>query len=282
MLNLNNKTKNITLSSLVTTLLLITSKFFFIAQVNADEINSESLLLHSVSYGSFKNQLNDEKRTQIIQANKLIEISKPPNNKANFKTRNEILNNHSALLNKSSKQETIQKSSRDYYADFSIYGATSFLIDDFDDDGFYQTFSIVFDADMYSYAQNPLSEVYAVLYISKNGKPWEHYFTTDSFLIEGESDLDEYEVITTFMSGYSTDYYDVLIDLHQVGYSDIVASYSSDDSNALYALPIESENYDQSYIEVVEVYGGGSFSFIALFITLIFSVLRFRAKQSSK
>jgi len=116
------------------------------------------------------------------------------------------------------------------------------------------------------YAQYPL------LYLRKNGGPWTHYFTTDSFLIEGDSDADEYEVITTFLSGYEADYYDVLIDLYQAGYENVVASYSSADSNALYALSLESADYDEPYneeaIEVVEINGGASYWLILLIISI--------------
>ena len=130
---------------------------------------------------------------------------------------------------------------------------------------------------------NQFGEVYALLYISKNGGPWAHYFTTDNFIIEGDTDLDEYEVITTFLSGYSSDYYDVLIDLYQVGYNDSVASYSSDDSNALYALSLESadfdvpyiETYSETYIEVIDN-SGGSFSFVTLLIIFISFVFRLK------
>ena len=104
------------------------------------------------------------------------------------------------------------------------------------------------------------------MYISKNGEHWTHYFTTNNFIIEGDTDLDEYEVITTFLAGYSSDHYDVLIDLYQVGYSDIVATYSSNDSNALYALPLESADYDEPYIEVVAVSEGGSMAIIILLL----------------
>jgi hypothetical protein len=146
------------------------------------------------------------------------------------------------------------------------------LYEDYDGDGYYQTFSVTFDADIYSYTENQFGEVYALLYLSKNGGPWTHYFTTDDFLIEGDTDLDEYEVITTFVSGYSSDHYDVLIDLYQVGYSDIVASLSSDDSDALYALPIESAEYDEPYIEVVEVVevtAGSMYWLILMLLTIL-------------
>lgn len=260
-------------------LLLTFTSILLSTQANANDVEDSALPSYSVSQGSFKNNFNDELRHQIIDVNRFTNTPDQLNNKATSKTREEIQNNNSVLMNKSSKNKMLQNRSSYYDADFTIYAATSFLLDDFDNDGFYQTFSVVFDADIYSYTQHQLGEVYALLYLSKNGKPWKHYYTTDTFLIEGESDLDEYEVITTFLSGYSTDYYDVLIDLYQVGYPDIVATYSSDDSNALYALPLESNNYDDTYIEVVEIYGGGSFSFITLLMIITLSFFRLRAKH---
>jgi len=223
----------------------------------------------SISYGELSKNLTTDDRLAITQENKATLIVDQYIGKATGKTRAEILNNKK---NKISKTSTLTRSkSYSNYDEFAIYGATTYLQDDYDSDGFYQTFSVSFDADIYSYTPSQLGEVYALLYISKNGGPWTHYYTTDNFLIEGETDLDEYEVITTFLSGYSADHYDILIDLYQAGYSDIVASYSSNDSNALYALSLESADYDEPYIEVSH---GGSFSLIIILLFLITYFLR--------
>lgn len=156
-----------------------------------------------------------------------------------------------------------------YHHSFSIYNAESYLLDDYDGDGYYQTFSVIFDADLHSTYSDDIAEVYAQMYLSKNGGPWIYYYTTDSFIIEGDSDLDEYEVITTLHQGYDSDTYDVLIDLYEVGFEELVASYSSDDNNALYALPLESSEIDIEY--VVEVYDhyAGSTSVLFLILALV-------------
>lgn len=229
---------------------------------------------YSVSQGMAKKDLNEQQRQTIIEVNKQSQVPDQLNGKATTKTREVMLASQHKIIKSAKNSSTAQHESQlnlnkltlnhDYYADFIIYGATSFLQEDYDGDGFYQTFSITFDADIYSSAQ--FGEVYALLYISKNGEPWTHYFTTNNFIIEGDTDLDEYEVITTFLAGYSSDHYDVLIDLYQVGYSDIVATYSSNDSNALYALPLESADYDEPYIEVVAVSEGGSMAIIILLL----------------
>ncbi len=266
MLLTNNTTKTVNSNSFRKLFLLITLSAFSFIQATASELNTSQ---HTVSQGVLKKSINEKQRQHIIEANKLIEKSDQLSGKATAKTRETIINDLNKLVLKSKSSNTIQKTNSTYYADFSIYSAVSFLHDDYDDDGFYQTFSVTFDADIYSYTDNPYGEVYALLYLSKNGGPWTHYYTTDTFIIEGESDLDEYEVISTFMSGYTTDHYDVLIDLYQVGYSDVVASLSSDDTDALYALPIESAEYDEYYIEEVEIHHGGGIFWLILPLLMV-------------
>jgi hypothetical protein len=246
----------------------------------------------SISVGVLSKNLTTDLRLTIAKENTTASIVDQNIGKATGKTRADIINSNvnsnklSIPPSKSLSKGKVLAQSRSHnnYPDFAIYGATTLLQDDYDSDGFYQTFSVSFDADIVSYTHNQLGEVYALLYISNNGGPWTHYYTTDDFIIEGETDLDEYEVITTFLSGYSTDHYDILIDLYQVGYSDIVASYSSDDSNALYALSLESADYDEPYeapyIEVVEISHGGSFSIVILLLFLL--IYFFRTMTSIK
>lgn len=164
--------------------------------------------------------------------------------------------------------------------DFTIYNGFSELFDDFDSDGFYQTFSVTFDADVETYGDHEDAYVYAEIYLSRNGGPWEHFHTTDDFVIYGTSADDAYEVLTNLETGYPSDYYDVAIDLYEVGYSGIVASYSSDDTNNLYALTLESDNYDQvEYDEHVHVHAGST-EFIVLAILLL--LLAYRDLSSLK
>ncbi len=266
----NNNTRTTTSISPIKWLLLATINLLVITQATASEFTANKLNVnelntkqYSISQGGLKKELNNQRHNNVIEAAKLTETPDQLSGRATSKTRELVLSNQNKLINKAKKRGLSRSNSRDYSADFAIYGATSLLQDDYDGDGFYQTFSVIFDADIYSYTENKLGEVYALLYIRKNGGPWTHYFTTDTFIIEGDTDIDEYEVITTFLSGYSSDHYDVLIDLYQEGYSELVATYSSDDSNALYALTLESADYDEPYIEpyieVIEVRGGSIF-----------------------
>ncbi|QQX79077.1 choice-of-anchor H family protein [Shewanella sp. KX20019] len=159
------------------------------------------------------------------------------------------------------------------YRDFYIYDAYSRLFVDNDADGFYQTFSVTFDADVNGIYINERADVFAELYLSRNGGPWEHYYTTDVFSIFGDATDDDFVVLTTLDVGFSTDHYDVLIDLYEFGYGDIVATVSSNEFDSLYALPLESANWDSGYIEHEDDYAG-SFSLWALFTLSLAALLR--------
>ena len=169
-----------------------------------------------------------------------------------------------------------KRNARGSFHHFDIFQAQSYLIKDQDHDGYYQEFTVTFDADVNSFE----ADVYAELYLSKNGGPWRHYYTTDVFTIFGDSNQDEYEVFTRLVDGYNPDEYDVLIDLYEVGYSDIVASFSADDTNNLYALPLESV-YNDSYHGAdngnyyASSHGhGGSLSLFGLVIILVTGIYR--------
>ena len=250
-------------ASYIFSALLIISAVFLISQVNASELETTH---SSISYGVLSQAINDDMRLNITKKSDAFLVSDQTTGKATGKTRDEIQKIKQTMAKTS---PLVQPMSRSYAPEFTIYNAFTTLQDDFDRDGYYQTFSVVFDADIHSYDSNDISEVYALLYLSENGGPWFHYYTTDDFIIHSNSDLDEYEVITTFMEGYHPGYYDVLIDLYQVGNTNIVASYSSDDSQALYGLPLESADYDRVYVESVYIHHGGSLSTLSLIMLFL-------------
>jgi hypothetical protein len=177
-----------------------------------------------------------------------------------------------ALLRTSALNQDIEYDAGSYHS-FAIYSAYSELILDIDEDGYYQRFSVTFDADILSSMANEQAIVYANLYLSRNGGPWVLYFSSDDFVITGEDSEDEFEVVTHLDSGYVADYYDVLIDLYEVGFSAVVATYSANNTNALYALPLESSDYDPEYI-AVEYYdehsGGSSWLLFAALLALVY------------
>ncbi|MGL5390186.1 MAG: choice-of-anchor H family protein, partial [Shewanella sp.] len=148
-----------------------------------------------------------------------------------------------------------QASEAALYHTFSIDSARSRLFEDADRDGFYRTFSVTFDVDVSGTYLNERADVFAELYLSRDGGPWVRYYTTEVFSIYGNANQDEYEVLTTLYNSYATDHYDVLIDVYEVGYSDVVASISADEVDSLYALPLESRDRDQ-HDDVIIIEGG--------------------------
>lgn len=251
-------------------------------------IVSTAAFADTTSVGNMKNQWQQQQALAAIQQLKNSETSIINKDKI-AKTRQEILalKQQGKLLEKNKKQispsptfSTLKiakpNAHQSIYHQFNIYQGYSQLIEDFDQDGYYQTFSVTFDADVITTDTHDSAVVYAELYLSKDGGDWIHYYTTDDFIIYGESEDDEYEVYTTLNQGYIPGNYDVLIDLYEAGYSDIVATYSSDNSNELYALPLESSDYDIEYVEHhSHSHGhGGSNSVTALLLLTLALVTR--------
>lgn len=172
--------------------------------------------------------------------------------------------------------------SQNQHHNYTIYNAHSRLIGDNDDDGYYQKFSIVFDADSDS---SSWQTVFAKLYLSNDGgNTWLHYFTTDSFIIESDHSYDDYKVVTTLHQGYPAGEYDVLIDLYEDKNDElIVATYSHLNSSELAALPLESVNFDSSNPKIKSKSkgsGGGSSSWQALIYVMLLLIARKVTKDS--
>ncbi|WOH36434.1 choice-of-anchor H family protein [Thalassotalea fonticola] len=250
---------------------------FGINKVHAQEQTTP--VLKTVSYGQKQQAFNEQDKLNFIEQSREQIFSDQDIGKASSMTRTQRLNSTNVDENKLASKSTTMATVSSYYShEFLIYDAQSYLYDDFDEDGYYQTFGIVFDADVISSIANERADVYAELYLSIDGGPWTHYYSTDVFTIEGENINDEYEVITTLYEGYYSDNYDVLIDLYEVGYSGLVATFSSDDSDALYALPLESDEYDIYYDEYYyddhHHHHSGSTGFISLIVMLMITILR--------
>ena len=277
--------------SLMLTLMLMTLPSFA-EQVDDINVSETKTAMQSYSLGQSANVTNKastEKMMQAIKQRILLNDSDQAQNKALASTRNEVINQKKQQARKQSSASLFKQmaeipsvnTSRSFSdGSFVIYEGYSQLIEDFDSDGYYQTFSVTFDADFITY--NPYDEavVYAELYLSENGGPWQHYYTTDSFVIYGESSDDTFEVYSTLAQGFNPNHYDVLIDLYEVGYPNIIASYSSDDSNSLYALPLESSDYDVEYIEYYEethIYGGSA-GVVSLLVLLTLMLRRLLGK----
>ncbi|MCL1141747.1 choice-of-anchor H family protein [Shewanella gaetbuli] len=251
------------------------------------EPSSKTLPPLSVSEGHAVNQLNGQDLSASIIEKQIETLKQMPQNQIN--TPNKITERDQRIkayqqgeiappdfkatqLKQGIQSNVVQ--ARIGYRDFVIYDAFSRLFDDFNGDGYYHSFSVTFDADVYGFTVNDPADVYAEMYLSRNGGPWEHYHTTDVFTIYGESDEDDFEVITTLAQGYKTDYYDVLIDLYEYGYPEVVATLSADESDGLYALPLQSRDRDIYYEEEVGYVSAGGLSIGVLGLLLLLALMK--------
>ena len=158
--------------------------------------------------------------------------------------------------------------------DFWIYDADVQLFNDDDRDGYYHGIDVLFDADTIYAA----ADVYAVLYLSYEGGPWNEYAVTEDFTIFGASSSDEYVVVTELMSGYPTGSYDLLIELYDPFDGAFLAEFGPADSSGLSFLPLEDFDRDAPVGEVpvaVSRGGGGAADFWLfglLLLTLVIGV----------
>jgi len=147
--------------------------------------------------------------------------------------------------------------------DHWIYDADVELFDDFDDDGFYRFISVRIDAD----SLRSSAWVYAELYLSPDGVNWEHYHTTDDFWIGGETGDDELFVETELVTGYPTDYYDLLIELYDADFLTFSDEFGPNQSDLMSLLPLEDATRDPEplppTVTVIDG-GGGAFSWLLL------------------
>ncbi|MEW8016565.1 MAG: choice-of-anchor H family protein [Candidatus Thiodiazotropha endolucinida] len=149
--------------------------------------------------------------------------------------------------------------------ELSIFDAHTVISRDDDDDGYYHRIKVIFDAD----TSGDEVWVYARLYLSLEGGPWNHYYTTELFPIEGDVSDDEYEVVTRLLDGYPSGYYDVLIELYD-GDNDLLAvNYGPYEDGDLAVLPLEDSYRDD--------YGGGGATGLmtTLLLALALLVIRF-------
>jgi hypothetical protein len=149
--------------------------------------------------------------------------------------------------------------------DFWFYSADVDLYLDRDADGYFYSIDLWFDADTYY----DVADVYAVVYLSHEGGPWNEYAATDDFTLYGASSDDDYVIETDLMSGYPTGSYDLLVELFDSYDGAFVASIGPDDTSELGFLPLEDAERDAPVVVVREVIvreGGGSTGMLMLIL----------------
>ena len=162
--------------------------------------------------------------------------------------------------------------------DFWFYDADVILFNDDDNDGYYHGIDLLFDVDT-----NFISaDVFAVLYLSYEGGPWNEYAETEDFTIFGTSSDDEYVLVSELMSGYPTGSYDLLIELFDAYDGTFLTSFGPDESSALSFLALEDFDRDAPLqnVQVVVNHGHGGGGAVdgwllgAVLLLLVVSVVR--------
>lgn len=180
-------------------------------------------------------------------------------------------------------------STTEYFAsgDITVYDASTELISDFDADGFYHRYRTIIDADtIYD-----TSYIYARLYLSYEGGPWNYYASSDNYHIHGDSELDTIVIETELADGYPPGYYDIRIELYDADHDDWLTSYGPYDDDSLSALPLEDSYYDDPhYFSVYPVETeiivashlephGGSMSWLMISLPLMILITRRSTKR---
>ncbi len=172
-----------------------------------------------------------------------------------------------------SRSKPVTQSLQAANADFWFYSADVELFNDRDRDGYYHGIDLLFDADTY-YA---VADVYAVVYLSLDGGPWNEYAATEDFTLFGASSEDEYVIVTELLAGYPSGSYDVLVELFDAYDNSFLAYFGPDDTSELAFLPLEDAERDVADVPDVTVvnhhHGGGSTG-IALILVLALVALR--------
>lgn len=160
-----------------------------------------------------------------------------------------------------------------FLADVALFG-------DDDHDGHFYGIDLLLDADTIFQE----ADVYAVLYLSLEGGPWNEYHVTDTFRIFGATSEDEYVVVTELETGYPRGSYDLLIELYDTFDGSFVASLGPVDTSELSFLPLEDFRRDDPHFDPPahgHKHGGGAFDLLFAGILGLFaagSILRRHAQ----
>ena len=137
------------------------------------------------------------------------------------------------------------------YQDFWIFDAWVKFYSDEDSDGYYNHFSVEFDAD----TEYSSAEVYARLYLGKN-EVFKEYHVTSNFNIFSDNSNDSFVVESELLNGFSAAEYEVLIELYDAYNDELVAVYDGNNDADLYLLSLESKEYESVQVVVVREHGG--------------------------
>ncbi|TQV71377.1 hypothetical protein FLL45_19670 [Aliikangiella marina] len=214
---------------IVIALIALFASFSIFAASDAQSKRVESLPKASVSSAKIDETKIIKKSSEGVKLTRRTQekVKRPESLKTQVKT--------------SKKQRPLAlEQSKNAYA-YSIYDAWTTLEFDYDGDGYFSEFTVTFDVDN----SGGYSDIYAEMYLSRDGGPWIHLNTTEVFTIYG-NDSDAYSVTTLLNYDFPTGYYDLVIDVYEAGYTGIVATAGPADFYGLQSLPLEDDEHELS------------------------------------
>jgi len=226
--------KNLLVLFVVLIVVLFGVGYLSAADVENSRINKSNISVHD-KLSSIKPSIEKSKIQQELLAKNSGKISISRRSQP-IKSRNML--SASKTVSKSQKLRGEQPTLSSQAFGFTIYSATTYLDVDRDGDGYYSQFGIDFDADLDT---AEYADVYGIIYFRENGGPWIEFEVTEDFTIFSDESGDVYSNNFTLNSDFPANRYDFLIDLYEVGYSDIVATIGPEDDADLFALPLEDE-----------------------------------------
>jgi hypothetical protein len=155
--------------------------------------------------------------------------------------------------------------------EFWIFDAWVEFYSDTDRDGYFNHFSVEFDAD----TQFSSAEVYARLYLGKD-EVFKEYHTTSNFNIFSDNSNDSFVVESELLNGFSSAEYEVLIELYDAYSDELVAVFDGNDDADLYLLSLESKEYELPQVIVVREHGGSVSLWGLLLLPLLLITRQFR------
>ena len=239
------------------------------------------VILVLISQPLLASEANDTRTSKSISFSKSTELDKATKDillkqaDVDIKT---ALDQQGFRMESTAKAVHIVTISEIHSADFILYDASTELISDFDNDGFYHRFNVLIDVDTVF----ETAYIYAELYLSYEGGPWNHYATSDNYHIHSDSELDSFIIETELADGFPPGYYDLRIEVYDADYDEWLLSYGPYDDASLSALPLEDSYHDENdtvviypvETEIVVVDHGGSVSWWLLMVPVFIAASR--------
>lgn len=139
------------------------------------------------------------------------------------------------------EQQSVQRDNRNHQhsADIWVANINTYLFDDADNDGYYAGLTVSMDIDV----EQDWADVFAQIYLQRNGSQPRLLHTTDVFSIFERASSDEYQVDVGLLDNTPAADYDLIIDVVNASTGQLVDSVSNQTHHNLAYLPLESSDY---------------------------------------